>query len=379
MLSIRSLMAAAVLLAPAAALAQGRTCKTGELFAGSPVYRPTGTEKMPATMGLTDEPPLHWRTLTFAGNTLYTNTGQEIWAADLASGKLRRVAGEQAPGAPRFSDGPCAKARFANLHGMAALPDGSLVVADHEAHALLRITSPQDPAACAVAFLAGTRKATDNVRFIRSGDKDGPGAEALIANPEWPVADGAGNIYFVDGGTGKVKQVDLENHVSTLAKLPREGGIQVFRDMTLLGGKLYTIGNTFTTGYVHEVDTRNGKVRKLATLGWEQLPEVGQNATVALSSITTDGKDLFLSSSGFIWRMSPRGGKPVHVAGAGSPNDFPKGYDPEGKHPAKQLVLRYRIGDQNNLGTNTAMTYHDGALYWRGRSDSPFVVKISCP
>src|SRR5688572_11193634 len=55
---------------PGAALAQGRTCKTGELFAGSPMHRPSAEDKIPATRGLTDEPPLRWRTLTFAGKTL---------------------------------------------------------------------------------------------------------------------------------------------------------------------------------------------------------------------------------------------------------------------------------------------------------------------
>src|SRR5688500_10213615 len=101
MLSFRSISLGAALLAliPATAAAQavqGRTCKTGQLFAGSPTYRMTGNEKMAyGGMGLTDEPPLQWRTLVFSGKTLYTNNGQEIWAADLTAGKVKRIAGSE--------------------------------------------------------------------------------------------------------------------------------------------------------------------------------------------------------------------------------------------------------------------------------------------
>jgi hypothetical protein len=379
MLSLRTIVVAAgLLLVPGAAQAQ-RTCKTGGLFAGNPTFKPTGNEKIPpAGVGLTDEPQVQWRTLDFAGDNLYTNNGQEIWVADLKTEKMRRVAGQENPGAARFSDGPCgSKARFVNIHGLAVLKDGSLIVADHGAHAILRVTDPLDAAKCNVSFLAGTRKATDSTNYLRPGDKDGPGAQALLGQPEWPVVDGAGNVYFVDGASGKLKHLGLDDEVTTIAKLPRDK-IQTFRGMTLLGDKLYTIGNSLATGFVHEIDPQRGKVRQVLAATYEQMPEVGGNQAVALSSITNDGKDLFVSSSGFIWRLNPRGGKPVHIAGAGSPQEYPKSYNPEGSYAAKQLILRYRVGDQGAMGTNTAMAYHDGALYWRGRSDSSFVLKIDC-
>src|SRR5262245_28809676 len=87
MLSLRTIAVAVGLsFVPAAAQAQ-RTCKTGGLFAGSPTFKTKGDEKLAAAgMGLTDEPPLQWRTLDFSGKTLFTNTGQELWAADLAAG-----------------------------------------------------------------------------------------------------------------------------------------------------------------------------------------------------------------------------------------------------------------------------------------------------
>jgi hypothetical protein len=192
---------------------------------------------------------------TSPAKNLFTNTGQEIWVADLTAGKVRRIAGQENLGAPRFGDGACAKARFANIHDLAVLKDGSLVVADNAGHALLHVTDPLDPAKCAVAYLAGTRKATDQVSYIKYGDKDGPAAEAMIGLPEWPVVDDGGNVYFVDGATGKIKQLAVDDSVTTIAQLPRDK-VQTFRGMTLIGDKLYTIGNSVAAGFVHEVDTR---------------------------------------------------------------------------------------------------------------------------
>ncbi len=373
-------VAAVACLSPAAAQAQLKSCKNGSIVAGDPLYKRTGTEQIPPSgSGLRDDPPLFWRTLAFAGDNLYTDTGQEVWVADLKTGKLSRVAGEEQKGLPRFGAGPCSQARFANIHGIAALSDGTLVVADHDANALLSISQPNDPGRCTVAYLAGTKKPSDAARDLPRGDKDGPGADALLAEPEWPVADAAGNVYFVDGGALKVKKLaaDAAHTVTTVAPLPKEGGIQSYRGMTMLKGKLYALTNNFTFGFVFEIDPASGAVKKTLAADGKSLAEIGPNMVVAFSSITNDGKDLFVSGSGFVWRLTT-GGKVSLLAGAGSPLEYPTGYDPKVTHPAKQLILRYRVGDQGPMGTNTAMAVKDGALYWRGRNESPFVLKIDC-
>ena len=46
---------------------------------------------------------------------------------------------------------------------------------------------------------------------------------------------------------------------------------------------------------------------------------------------------------------------------------------------AKELFLRFRSGDESSAGTSTFMTWSDNAIYWRGKHDGPYVLKIACP
>src|SRR5688572_10560784 len=104
---------------------------------------------------------------------MYTNDAQEVWLADLPTAKMKRLAGEHQKGLPQLKDGPCAAARFMNIHGIAELPDGSLAVADYRGHAILQITDPSN-AKCKVTYLAGAHGPAE--REGTRGDEDGPGA-----------------------------------------------------------------------------------------------------------------------------------------------------------------------------------------------------------
>jgi hypothetical protein len=370
-------LAAFALAVPSVAAAQVKACKGASIVFGNPEYQ--GQDRpAPTGASVKEDPPLAWRTLTFVGKTVYTNTGQEVWAADLVTGKLRRIAGEQQKGVPRFNEGPCASARLGNIMGMAALPDGSLVAADHGAQAVVKIASPENPELCSVSYLAGTGKPLEAVNNVPPGDKDGAGAGAQLGGPQWPVADASGNVYFIDSKAVKLKMIEAGGDtVTTVAPLPRDEGISGYRGLTLLKGKLYAVTNNLTTGFIVEIDLKGGTPKKILSAKGKHLPEIGENYTAAFSAITNDGKDLFVTGSGFIWRVTTAG-KTSFVAGAGSPLEYPKGYRIDGQHTAKTIVLRYRVGDQTALGTNTALTYHDGALYFRGRNYASYVVKIEC-
>jgi hypothetical protein len=371
-------LASASALVPAVSHAQAKACKMGTVVFGNPEFKPTG-EVAKSGASAKSDPPLHWRTLTFSGNTVYTNTGQEVWAVDLSSGTQRLVAGQTQKNLPKFGEGKCADARFVNIQGMAALADGSVVVADHGAGSVLKIERPDDAAACAVSVLAGTNKKMDSVSSPPIGDKDGPVGASQLGYPHWPVTDAAGDVYFIDGNTTKVKKVTAGSppSVTTLATLPRDSGIQTYRGMTILKDKLYATANSFSTGFIFEVDTKSGAVKKIVAAEGRHLPEIGQGLTANFSGITTDGKDLFVTGSGYIWRVTPAG-KIAHVAGAGAPLEWPKGYDPKAAHPAKNLILRYRVGDQTAHGSTAAIGYHDGALWFRGKNFAPYVLRIDC-
>lgn len=371
------LVAVAVLGTAVPASAEIKTCKTGQIVMGNPKYK--GMER-PAPSGsmVKADPPLGVRSMVFAGQTMYTSNGQEIWSADLASGAVKRIAGEHQKAATKFNDGPCPAARFTNVHGMTLLPDGSLVAADYGVSALVRIESPGDPAKCKVSYFAGTSKPVEGT-INDPGEADGPGATAKLQWPEWPAADAAGNVYVIDSTTSKLRKVaaDAQRTVSTVATLPTEGGLQAWRGLTVLKDKLYSVNNTTTAGVVFEIDPKTGKARKVFEGTYKQFVEIPQNTTPALSAITTDGSNLFITGSGFIWKLTPAG-KLTHVAGKGNPTDIPKTYDLKAAHPAKDLLLRVRTGDSSTMGTTAALAYADGQLYFRGREDGVYVVRLDC-
>src|SRR4029079_10810241 len=154
---------------------------------------------------------------------------------DLAGGTQRLIAGQQQKSLPALADGPCANARFANIEGITRLPDGSLVVADTQANAVLQIANPDDAGKCTVTFLAGTNKATSPVAQMTSADKDGPVGTSALGKPMWPVADDAGNVYFIDSDSSKLKKIapDATHTVTTLGPLPKDNGIDMYRGMTI--------------------------------------------------------------------------------------------------------------------------------------------------
>jgi hypothetical protein len=358
-------------------------CTSGVLFAGSPTY--LGDEQPdPGGTGLLDEPPVRFRHLVFDGSTLYTDTGEELWAADMsaASPQAVRVAGERQVSGTSFQDGPCAAARMSNTHGMARLPDGSLVVADHGANALVAVADPAGPA-CAVSYLAGTAEPIESVppdEFPNEGDTDGPGATAQLRGPSWPVADDQGNVFFVDGGNRKVKVVapDAAHTVSTVADLS-DLEQDTWPGMTFMAGKLYLVGlGSSSVNVVLEVDPATGAKRAVREGPGAAFPPVEENNSPVLSSITHNGTDLYVSGKGYIWKLSPDGTL-TYAAGTGFEIDFPPdGYDPAAEHPADELVLRYSQGGTLFEGAQSFMTYDSGEVYWTGRDDDVLVEKISC-
>lgn len=363
--------------APRSAAAEIKACKSGSIVIGNPKYR--GADRPPPT-GATakSDPALAVRAMVFSGKTMYTSNGQEIWSVDLASGALRRVAGEHQKALSKFTDGPCDKARFHNVPGIAILPDGSLIVADQGASALLKVTSPAASASCNVSYLAGTSKPVD-FNASAQGEADGPGATAKLQVPAWVAVDSAGNVYFIDLTSSKLRKVaaDAQHTVSTVAQLPTGTGGQPYRGLTMLKDKLYAITNTSMSGVVVEIDPKTGTVRKVFEGAAKQLVEISPNTAPALMAITNDGTNLFVTGSGFIWRVTPAG-KVTHVAGKGSPTDIPKSYDLAAAHPAKDLLLRIRQADAGTMGATASLAYHDGNLYYRGREDGVYVVKIDC-
>lgn len=130
-MTYRTLLAALSLgLAAPYAHAQPTVTKA-ELFAGNPDSAEP-MDRAKEGQGLRDDPPLNWRTMRFTGAKLVTVAVQEIWYTDLSEAKpvLTRLAGKEDRKGRSLRGGAGRDARFADIFGLALLPDGSLVGAD---------------------------------------------------------------------------------------------------------------------------------------------------------------------------------------------------------------------------------------------------------
>ena len=356
-------------------IAHAQPTVTGaELFAGNPNYDEP-KDRAKEGQGLRDDPPLAWRALVFSGDKLVTNVGQEIWYTDLSTEKpvLKRLAGKEDPKGQSLKPGPGSQARFANIFGLALMPDGSLVGADQTANSIFEVTDPFG-ANCKVAFLAGTTTAQDSVNPgspPNVGDVDGPGAKARFALPQWPAVIGD-TVYFIDEGNNKLKQMgnDAAHTVKTVAKLP-DG---VYYSMISLNGKLYALANNSKSeGFIVEIEPATGDIREVIR---GHSDDFESNGAINVSGLATDGKGLFTTQSGQLLYIT-LDGKVTSLAGTGEYFDFRGAYDPtQPQKPDKfQLVTMRRLAI---AGSNVFLGYKDNAVYISAINTTPYVERLQC-
>ncbi len=375
---------------PKPAASGGLTCSSATLFAGNPTYNGQPNDRVAPGKGIKADPPFHFQNLVFVGSTLYSRDAGELWAFDTAAASPvgRRVAGKNPAGSNyAFTAGACADVRFGWIKGIAPLSDGSLLVVDGLANAVLKVKAPEG-AGCTVEYWAGTR--TPKAEFnpgapLNVGDVDGPGAKAKFSNPGPIVTDDAGNAYVYDSASRKIKKIanDTDHTVSTLGGKKIEAPYTI-RNMTRIGAKLYAIGDDSSKASVVEIDTATGATRVLLEGRTDAFPPLAPGRGATIHGITTDGTGLILSGLGGIWYLTTAG-KLTHIAGDGTSNmDFPKsGYDAKASQPAMKVELpggRAAAGPDQEVGSFEFITYNKGAIYARGaKGPAYFLEKISCP
>jgi len=368
-------IALGVLSTLAAAVAHAApVCSTADLFAGNPLYEEP-MDRASEGQGLLDNPPLAWRSLLFVEDKLVTTVGQELWYTDVKAAKpvIKRLAGREDRRGRSIKPGSCPDARFANIPGIAARADGSLVGADQTGNNVFLVKDPFG-ANCTVTYLAGTTKALDSVSPgspPNVGDTDGPGTSARFSLIDWPaVIDD--NIYVIDEGKRKIKRVgnDSANTVKTIAQLP-EG---VYFALIALNGKLYTVANnTVSEGFIIEIDPESGALREIVR-GSPQT--FGSSGAIDISGLATDGKGLFTSHRGELLYVT-LDGKIKSIAGDGTTFEFRKPYDPLRPQKANAVQL---VGSRRTMtaGSNVFLAYRDNAVYYSASYTTPYIERIAC-
>ncbi|KAF1712700.1 gluconolaconase [Pseudoxanthomonas kalamensis DSM 18571] len=132
-----------------------------------------------------------------------------LYVADAGdNNRIRRIAVDGnvttlAGGGEGFVDGSGAAARFNTPSGLALDAAGNLYVADTGNHAIRKV-SPDD----IVTTLAGDGQ---------PGERDGIGAQARFNGPMGVAVDAVGNVYVADTYNDRIRRIDAQGRVSTMA------------------------------------------------------------------------------------------------------------------------------------------------------------------
>jgi hypothetical protein len=344
------------------------SCVDATLWAGNPFFDGDFWGWDPAGQPLLGDPPLRSMQFATVGDRVAIGTQTAVWLADDA--EAVRIAGDEDEPIVQYQpSGPCAGTRLIQVEGVAAMPNGNIVVADHVGNGLLEVSDPLG--ACMVTPIAGNAMPAlwgdlDDVAF--PGDVDGPGVDARFYGVDLPVADADGNVYVVDLYNAKFKVVanDAARTVSTLASFDPD--IIPFA-MTELDGTLYAVGSTGNEDVLMTVDAAAPGEPTILFQGRGLFAEFDESTQAVLAGIAHDGADLLVASAkGYLWRVSTTGEPLATIAGTGQIAEIPADLDVTAPIPLDQLPLRTyslprqilaaRDGDFLFAGVNGGIGYH---------------------
>jgi sugar lactone lactonase YvrE len=274
-----------------------------------------------------------------AGALVIGDTGNHRVRRVDSAGVITTVAGTGAYG---FSGdgGPATAAKLSLIYGVAVDTAGGILISDSGNHRVRRVSADGVISAFAGAGVAG------------SGGDGGPARSAQLRSPAGMAVDGAGEVFIADFGAHRVRKVDRNGVISTIAGsglqgFSGDGGSALAAALDTPAGVAVGSG-----GAVYVADSGNSRVRVVT----------GAAATVhSVADFDGDGASdisVFRPSSG-TW-FSATG----TALGWGAPGDLgvPGDYDGDGR--ADEAVFRPSTGLwalHQSLGGDVFLTYGVGS------------------
>ncbi len=195
-----------------------------------------------------------------AGNIYIADTGNHLILKVDAAGNMTRVAGIEKNG---FSGdgGPAAEARLNAPRGVAVDGAGNLYIADTDNHRIRKVDTEG-----IITTVAGSGSS----RWGGFSGDSGPAAEARLRDPQDVAVDGAGNLYIADTDNHRIRKVDTEGIITTVAGSGRfsrggfsgDGGLAT--EALLYRPQDVAVDDA---GNLYIADTRNHRIRKVDTAG----------------------------------------------------------------------------------------------------------------
>ncbi len=189
--------------------------------------------------------------------------GGELLIADAANNRLRRVSASGAiatlagSGQPGFAgdNGAAASAQLNSPRDIAVDGAGNIYVADASNNRIRRIT-PQGK----ISTIAGQGG------YGYFGDQ-GPAVQAMLALPRGLAVDAAGNVYVADTGNHRIRKITPDGVISTIAGTNSAGA-----GADGISGVLSALNSPSSVavdaaGNIYIADTGNNRVRRLNAQG----------------------------------------------------------------------------------------------------------------
>ena len=186
-----------------------------------------------------------------------------VYVADTGSNRVRRISplgtmstvagtGEAGFGG---DGGPAAAAMLNRPEGLEVASDGNLYIADSGNHAVRMVD------------LAGNVSTVAGTGASGYGGDGGPAAAAQLASPRHVAADGMGNVYISDHGNHRIRMVDATGMISTVAGTGEAGfgGDGGPAGMAQISGPADIAFDD--AGRLHFADTGNARIRMIDSQG----------------------------------------------------------------------------------------------------------------
>ena len=198
----------------------------------------------------------------FLSGTLLTMTA---WTQNESGWRIHTIAGTGRPG-HSGDGGPASEARFSFPSGVAVDKAGNVYVADFFSQRIRRVDT------------AGTIDTIAGIGEPGHGGDDGPAVEARLSFPSGVAADHAGNLYVTDTGNHRVRRIDTQGTITTIAGTGEpgyggDGGPAV--EAQLVNPKGIAVdgsGNLYFAGYLNFEVRRVDAKGKLSSVSGSNEP-----------------------------------------------------------------------------------------------------------
>lgn len=246
------------------------------------------------------------------GGIYITDSGNNRIRKVDANGVITTFAGSGERG-DAGDDGPALEAQFNGPTGVAIDAEGNVYISDRWNHRVRKVDTDG-----IITTFAGSGERGPFADRTAIGD-DGPAIDARLIRPTGLAFDAAGNLYITDPGNHRIRKVDTQGRITTVAGSGErsfsgdEGPAAEAQLSTPAGFEIDADGNIYVADFVWP---RN-RIRKIDTAGI--ITTIAETASFGGLTVDLEGNIYIVESTvGRILKLSPAGVLSI-IAGSTQP------------------------------------------------------------